>query len=234
MDAEERANELFTSCTCHEAYKGRDLVDPGCSRCQWHYDVVELLKAHAAEAVKESRKEVKDLTDEIDWVDKKRREEAKTLGDELAEQATRITELEGLLEASVEANGHFKDSRDILRVRLSKARAEAEKAVALADELGGVLTGISIRAYEEGEAEFHSEQALSKWRKARGGGVMTNEELIALATLVESSSRQMKYADEQRLLCGNSVAYGDVPAMGQDELEDELKKRGIINQERGE
>jgi hypothetical protein len=53
-------------------------------------------------------------------------------------------------------------------------------------------------------------------------------ELLALAALVITGSRQMQMADEERFMHGNAPAYGDTPAVGQYELEAELKLRGIL------
>ena len=57
---------------------------------------------------------------------------------------------------------------------------------------------------------------------------MTDQELVALTVLVESSSRQMRMADEQRFRQGCAPAYGDCAANGESELADELKRRGVL------
>lgn len=47
---------------------------------------------------------------------------------------------------------------------------------------------------------------------------MTDTELIALVALVESSSRQMRIADEERFRNNHAPAYGDCSAQGESEL----------------
>ncbi len=57
---------------------------------------------------------------------------------------------------------------------------------------------------------------------------MTDQELFALAVLVQADSSQMRMANEERLRHGHAPAYGDVPAQGMAELSAELKSRGIL------
>jgi hypothetical protein len=57
---------------------------------------------------------------------------------------------------------------------------------------------------------------------------MKDVELVALATFVESESRRMRIADEERFRNGNAPAYGDCRADGEEELVKELKARGIL------
>jgi hypothetical protein len=58
---------------------------------------------------------------------------------------------------------------------------------------------------------------------------MNDAELTALALYVNAQALGRRSEDEQRIANGCSVAYGDLPIQGENELMLELVRRGILN-----
>ena len=57
---------------------------------------------------------------------------------------------------------------------------------------------------------------------------MTDCELSALAVMVQVAAMQCRSFDEGRLARGLALGYGDMAVEGQAELEEELRRRGIL------